>query len=167
MIKNNMLILDVLKPMILYQFGGVYLHKTFTMVNSFRQLHRVMDSYMGFEGHTWPGIASGVIAARPKHQAMEEWRDFILSYYGYRDDLYGTKDIMPMPTFRQDIISTSGPRGLTFAVFNNLNKWGNNDAIFKVSMLSLDMTHGAYQHQTNIGDIIDDNPKEEVLVIGG
>jgi len=122
---------------------------------------------MGFEGHNWPGIAPGLIAARPKHQAMEEWLNFILAYYGYREDVYGTKDIMPMPYFRQDIVSTSGPRGLTFAVHNNLNKWGNNDAIFKVSMLSLNISHGAYQQQMRLGEIIDDNPAEEVLTIGG
>lgn len=76
---------------------------------------------------------------------MEEWKNFILAYYGFRDDVYGTKELMPMPTFKDDIVSTSGPRGLTFAVYNNLNKWGNNDAIFKVSMISLDLAHGAYK----------------------
>lgn len=145
MIQANMLILDVLKPMILYNYGGVMVHRTYTLQRSFEELHRVMDSYMGFEGFSWPGIAPGLIAARPKHQAMKEWLDFILAYYGFREDVYGTKELMPMPFFRQDIVSTSGPRGLTFAVHNNLNKWGNNDAIFKVSMISLNISHGAYQ----------------------
>ena len=98
---------------------------------------------------------------------MEEWMNFILAYYGYRPDVYGVNTLIPMPTFREDIVSTSGPRGLTFAVFNNLNKWGNNDAIFKVSMMSLDVDHGAYLQQRKLGDIIDDEPKKEILMIGG
>jgi hypothetical protein len=76
---------------------------------------------------------------------MDEWRNFVLAYYGFRKDIYGTQELMPMPTFREDILSTSGPRGLTFAVWNNLNKWGNNDVIFKTSVLALDTKHGAYK----------------------
>ena len=78
MIASNLFILDVLKPMILYQFGGVYLSRDFYFEKSFKFLHRVMDSYMGFEGMNWPGISPGVIGARPKHQAMEDWRQFVL-----------------------------------------------------------------------------------------
>jgi hypothetical protein len=76
---------------------------------------------------------------------MEEWRNFVLAYYGFRKDIYGTQDVMPMPTFREDILSTSGPRGLTFAIWANLNKWGNNDVIFKTSVLALDTKHVAYK----------------------
>ena len=67
MIDANMLIMDILKPMILYHFGGVYLNREYHCEKSFRALHRIMDSYMGYEGHNWPGISPGVIAARPKH----------------------------------------------------------------------------------------------------
>ena len=45
---------------------------------------------MGFEGMNWPGISPGVIGTRPKHQAMEDWRQFVLQYYGYRKDEFGT-----------------------------------------------------------------------------
>lgn len=72
-----------------------------------------------------------------------------------------------MPTFREDIISTSGPRGLTFGVWNNLNKWGNNDAIFKTSMMALDTQHGSYRQQKKTGEVIDDHPKSETITIGG
>ena len=88
---------------------------------------------------------------------MDDWTNFVLAYYGYREDVYGTQDLMPMPTFREDLLATSGPRGLTFAVWKNLNKWNNNDAIFKVSMV-MDPEHGSYAQQKRIGDIIDDYP---------
>jgi len=74
---------------------------------------------------------------------------------------------MPMPTFKEDILATSGPRALTFGVWNNLNKWGNNDAIFKTSMIALDITHGAWKQQTKTGQIIDDYPQHEAIKIGG
>lgn len=50
-----------------------------------------------------------------------------------------------MPTFMEDIQATSGPRALTFGVWNNMNKYGNNDAIFKTSMIVLDTTHGSFR----------------------
>jgi mannosyltransferase OCH1-like enzyme len=59
--------IDLLKPMILYHFGGLYLEIDFVYLNSFKFLHRVMDLYTGFEGMNWPGVAPGIIAARPLH----------------------------------------------------------------------------------------------------
>lgn len=72
-----------------------------------------------------------------------------------------------MPTFKEDIMATSGPRALTFAIWANLGKWGNNDAIFKTSMIALDTKHGSYRQQKKTGQIMDDNPKHERIRIGG
>jgi hypothetical protein len=52
-------------------------------------------------------------------------------------------------------------------VWNNLNKFGNNDAVFKTSMIALDTTHGSYRQQVKTGQILDDNPMHETLKIGG
>jgi len=78
LIKNNFLRIDLLKPMILYHFGGIYLDVDFHYERSVKFLHRVMDLYTGFEGLNWPGIAPGIIAARPKHQAINDWKNFLL-----------------------------------------------------------------------------------------
>ena len=167
MIKADILNVDLLKPLILYHFGGLYLNINFHYEQSFKFLHRVMDSYTGFEGMNWPGLSPGIIAARPKHQAMWDWLNFVLQYYGYREDTFGTLSIMPMPTFKEDIYATSGPRALSFAIWNNLNKWGNNDAIFKMSMINQDITHGSYKYQKFYGFLYDDNPRKETITIGG
>jgi hypothetical protein len=167
LIDNNFLKIDLLKPMILYHLGGVYVDIDFVYLNSFKFLHRVMDLYTGFEGMNWPGISTSIIAARPKHQSIGDWKTFILQYYGFRKDELGTKDLMPMPTFMEDIQATSGPRALTFGIWKNLNKLGYNDAIFKTSMLALDTTHGSYRQQIKTGQILDDYPQHETLKIGG
>ena len=83
-------------------------------------------------------VAAGVFAARRKHQAMRDWNNLILGYYGIRPDIFGARDLMPMPAFRDDISWTSGPRGFSFSFWNNLNKWGNNDANFKMSMMNME-----------------------------
>jgi len=72
-----------------------------------------------------------------------------------------------MPTFRDDISGSSGPRAYSFTMWKNLNKHGNNDAIFKCSVLNLDIEHGSYRYQKSTGQIIDDDPKREQLKIGG
>ena len=82
--------IDLLKPMILYHYGGLYLSCNFEYERSFKFLHRVMDSYTGFEGMNWPGISTGVIGARPNHQIMNDWKNFVLAYYGLRPDVFGS-----------------------------------------------------------------------------
>jgi len=72
-----------------------------------------------------------------------------------------------MPTFRDDISWTSGPRAGSFAVWTNLNKWGNNDAIFKMTMLTVDIDHHSFKFQKYYGYVIDDNPRQETITIGG
>lgn len=76
---------------------------------------------------------------------MGEWRDFLLAYYGQTKDEYGVQQLIPMPTFREDILTTAGPRALTFGVWANLNKWGNNDAIFSSAMVPLNTCHTSYK----------------------
>jgi len=75
---------------------------------------------------------------------MWEWREFLLAYYGFRKDIYGVQQLLPMPSFREDIITTSGPRSLTFAIWANLNKWGNNDAILSQSLISVNYCDESY-----------------------
>lgn len=72
---------------------------------------------------------------------MRDWLDLCLGYYGLAPDIFGAKDLMPMPAFRDDISWTSGPRAFSFSLWSNLNKWGNNDAIFKMTMINEDITH--------------------------
>jgi hypothetical protein len=114
-----------------------------------------------------PGCAAGVFAARKKHQAMRDWNNLILGYYGIRPDIFGARDLMPMPAFRDDISWTSGPRGFSFSFWNNLNKWGNNDANFKMSMMNMDIDHSAYKYQKYYGYLYDENPRKESIMIGG
>jgi hypothetical protein len=138
MIDTGTYSLNVIKPIILHHFGGVYLSRDFQFGSSFKFLHKTMDSYMAMEGMSWPGIYHGVIGARPKHPAMTEWRNFLLAYYGYRKDVYGARELMPMPTFREDMMATSGAKSLTFALWANLNKWGNNDCMLSANMMNGD-----------------------------
>lgn len=126
-----------------------------------------MDSYMGFEGMNWDGVSPGFLGSRPRHQAMGEWRDFLLAYYGYKKDVYGVQELMPMPTFREDVITTSGPRSMTFAVWANLNKWGNNDAIFSAAMVALDTCHESYKKNDTECTAMAAQPKTETIKIGG
>lgn len=93
--------------------------------------------------------------------------DLLLGYYGLAPDIYGARDLMPMPAFRDDLSWTSGPRASSFGVWANLNKWGNNDAIFKMSMLNMDITHDCWTYLKYYQFHYDDNPREEVVIIGG
>lgn len=76
---------------------------------------------------------------------------------------------MPMPAFRDDISWTSGPRGISFGVWANLGKWGNNDAIFKMAMMNMDPNHGFYKYNKYYGWVIDEleNSRRESILIGG
>lgn len=158
--------IDLLKPYIIYNYGGIYVDTDYNYLRSFRFLHTVMDSYTGSEGIYFSGIAAGIFAARKNHQAMKDWLDLLLGYYGHAPDIFGARDLMPMPAFRDDISWTSGPRSFTFSIWANLNKWGNNDCIFKLSMINEDITHSSYKYQKFYGYIIDDNPKKETITIG-
>lgn len=128
--------IDFLRPYILYYYGGLYVDVDYNYINSHRYLHTFLDLYTGWDGRWISGLAAGIFATRPKHQAMKDWLDFSLGYYGVAPDTFGAKELIPMPAFRDDISYTSGPRACTFAVWRNLNKWGNNDAIFKMSMIN-------------------------------
>jgi len=167
LVKNKFYAIDVLKPVILYHIGGIYMDTDFNLIRSVAFLHTVLDLYTGDEGLHFPGVAAGIFAARKHHQACKTWMDFLFGYYGIAPDVYGAREIMPMPTFRDDISWSSGPRASSFGVWANLNKWGNNDAIFKMTMLNLDMTHHSWKFQKFYGYVVDDNPREETITIGG
>lgn len=145
LIKIKFYAIDFLKPYIIYEYGGIYIDTDYNYLRSHRFLHTVFDSYTASEGAYFSGIAAGIFAARKKHQAMKDWLDLILGYYGLAPDVYGARDIMPMPAFRDDISWTSGPRGWSFALYANLNKWGNNDAVFKMTLMNMDITHSSFK----------------------
>jgi hypothetical protein len=115
----------------------------------------------------FPVCAAGIFAARKYHQATKDWMDFLLGYYGLAPDVFGARSIMPMPTFRDDVSWSSGPRACSFSIWANMNKWGNNDAIFKMTLINMDVDHHAYKYQKFYGFIIDDNPRKESITIGG
>jgi hypothetical protein len=167
LIKIKFFAIDFLKPYLLYHFGGVYIDTDYNYIRSFRFLHTVFDSYTGSEGLQTCGLAAGIVGARRKHQAMKDWMDLLLGYYGITPDVFGARDIMPMPAFRDDISWTSGPRAFTFSIWANLNKWGNNDAIFKMSLINQDIDHSSWKYQKFYGMLIDDNPRKESVTIGG
>lgn len=91
----------------------------------------------------------------------------MLAYYGYKKDIYGVQQLMPMPSFREDIITTSGPRSLTFAVWANLNKWGNNDAILSQSLISVNYCDQNYKKSKQECSIMKALPKTDTIKIGG
>ena len=72
--------------------------------------------------------------------------EYLLGYYGIIPDTYGAREIMPMPTFRDDISWSGGPRAATIAFWMNMNKWGNNDALFKMTITDMDIHHHAFKH---------------------
>lgn len=74
---------------------------------------------------------------------------------------------MPMPTFREDIIATSGSRSMTFAIWNNLNKWGNNDAIFNYTMIPHDTCHESYTQRAHFCPKFEGFAKTATIKIGG
>lgn len=167
LIKNKYFSIDFLRPYVMYHYGGLYMDTDFVYLHSVRFLHTFLDFYSGSEGTMSPGVAAGIFGVRPKHQIMKDWLDFLLGYYGLTPDVFGTRDLMPMPAFRDDTSWTSGLRGLGFAVWKNLDKWGNNDAIFKVSMLNMDASHHNWGYQKFYGFIYDDNPRRESITLGG
>jgi hypothetical protein len=82
LIKIKFFAIDFLKPYLLYHFGGVYIDTDYNYIRSFRFLHTVFDSYTGSEGLQTCGLAAGIVGARRKHQAMKDWMDLLLGYYG-------------------------------------------------------------------------------------
>lgn len=146
LIKNKYFNIEFLKPYVIYYYGGIYVDTDFYYKRSFRFLHTFLDLYTGSEGTMMPSCSPGIFAARKAHQAMGDWLDLLFGYYGIIPDYFGAKDLMPMPAFRDDISWTSGVRAFSFAIWNNLNKWGNNDAIFKMSMINVDITHSNYRY---------------------
>lgn len=161
--------IDFLKPYILYYHGGIYMDIDYNLEHSHKYLHSVMDFYTGSEGTFMSGVCAGVFAARKKHPAMKDWMDLLLGYYGIAPDVFGARELMPMPAFRDDISWTSGPRGISFGVWNNLGRWGNNDAIFKMAMMNMDPNHGFYKYNKYYGWVIDEieNSRRESIMIGG
>jgi hypothetical protein len=138
LIKNKFYAIDFIKPIILYHHGGIYMDTDYNYIRSFRFLHTVLDLYTGNEGVFFPVCAAGIFAARKHHQATKTWMEFLLGYYGLGPDVYGARELMPMPTFRDDISWSSGPRACSFSIWANLNQWGNNDAIFKMTVINMD-----------------------------
>ena len=112
-------------------------------------------------------MTAGIFASRAKHEIMRDWLDLVLGYYGVLPDVFGTLDLMPLPAFRDDVSYTSGPRLMTYATLRNLNKWGNNDAIFKMTLINQDVTHHSFIWGKYYGFVVDDNPKKEAIAIGG
>jgi len=115
MIAYKFYSIDILKPFILENNGGLYLDCDFFLERSISKLHILMDSYTGSEGNHWPGLAAGIVGARPWHPIITVWKDFLLEYYGFRPSVWGAQEVMPIPAFRNDISGTSGPRVCTFA----------------------------------------------------
>lgn len=159
--------IDFLKPILIYYYGGIYMDTDYNHLRSQRFIHSTMDLYTGDEGGQMGGIAAGVFGARKYHQAIKDWMDLLLGYYGVASDTFGSRDLMPMPAFRDDISWTSGPRAISFAVWANLNKWGNNDCLWKMTMIDMDIDHYSFGYQKFYGYIIDDNPRQETITIGG
>lgn len=144
MIKNHMFSVDLIRPYILWTHGGLYIDTDFHYHSSPTLMHKTFDLYTGLELPNWTGLGAGVVGVRPKHPAMKTWKDVILEYWGYRPSKYGSLDFMPMPCFFQDCFGTAGPRAFSFAIWYNLGKHGNSDAIFKESIINFDVKNDAY-----------------------
>jgi len=97
----------------------------------------MMDLYTGLEPERWVGVGPGVFGCKPDHPALQVWKQFIKEMYGYGEKIYGVLDIIPMPVFWWDQFGLVGPRGFSFAIWAALNLNGNNDAIFKESMINM------------------------------
>ena len=47
MIKNKIVVIDVIKPFILWEYGGVYFDNDYHLVNSPIKYHKTFDMYAG------------------------------------------------------------------------------------------------------------------------
>lgn len=134
LVKIKFFAIDFLRPMVLKAYGGVYMDGDYHFVRTMKDLHILMDLYTSFEGLSSPGINGGLLGVRKDHPAVADWLEYTLSYYGLVPDEFGIRDIIPMPAFRNCIAGTSDARAMSFVIWRNLNKYGNNDAVFKCSI---------------------------------
>ena len=156
----------MLRPYILAEYGGVYIDSDYHFRNSLAFLHKTMDLYTGSEGPAWPGLAAGIVGAKLGHPAILAWKYIILEYYGFRPNVWGTYKLIPMPAMRDEVSGTSGPRFFSFAVWAHMHQYGNNDVIFKLSVLNLNTDHKSYKFQRGTGMMRDNDPMHETIQIG-
>jgi len=85
-LKIKFYCIDLLRPYIIHEYGGIYYDADIHYVRSPKELHKLFDFYTGSESSSQPGLATGIIAAKPKHPAMKIWIDIMEEFYGYRQD---------------------------------------------------------------------------------
>lgn len=100
MVRAGMYQIDILKPYILWSFGGLIMDLDYKVVSSTRVLHKIMDSYSNLNTPNRIDLSSQFVAAKLKHPAVKAWREFVTEYYGFESEFkFGVLDILPMPTF--------------------------------------------------------------------
>lgn len=166
MIDNKYFSIDLIRPYIMINHGGLYTDTDFYLIRSPKFLHTAMDLYTGLEMPRWTGLGPGVVAARKGHPAGYIWLQFIRELYGYGEPVYGVLDLIPMPLFWLDQFGIVGPRAFTFAVWAALDKETNNDSMFKESMINFLPEFGCYTMAKDDGHF-DPWEGNETISIGG
>ena len=72
---------------------------------------------------------------------MHEW-------YGLASrDIWGVNALLPMPVERESLSRTSGPRFFSIAIWATKGMFGNNDAIFKSTVLNVKKNHRSQRRE--------------------
>lgn len=116
-------------------YGGIYLDCDSTVYASFKHLHLIFDFYAANQ-HSMNTLGPGLFGAKPQHPIVNTWLQLVEEFHGISDkEEFGVSEILPCPMECWDYMWTLGPRLFTAAVYISNSQPGNNDIIFRQSIL--------------------------------
>lgn len=115
---KDLYVMDALRALILYVYGGVFLDNDYTLLNSPHQLHNIVDFYSGYqdEDQLMSLKHGSILAARPKHQIMHTLLQLLFELNGQIIDVYGLYEVIPVPMQCIDFVYQHGPRSFMMAL---------------------------------------------------
>lgn len=148
---KDIFLMDALRALILYVYGGVFFDNDYVLLNSPAKLHNIVDFYSAFqdEGSLMSRKHGSILAARPKHQIMHTLLQLLFELNGQIIDVYGLYEVIPVPMQCTDFVLQHGPRSFMMAMQMANNQNGNNDAIFKSTILLKDSGEADPDHEAN------------------
>ncbi len=107
-----------------------------------------------------------IVAARPKHPVMHTLLQLLFELNGQIIDVYGLYEVIPIPLMCTDFVLQHGPRTWMMSLVMSTNINGNNDALFKPTILLHDSGESDPNHELNFEEITVAGKKVRVDRIG-
>lgn len=115
---KDLFVMDALRALILYVYGGVFFDNDYVLLNSPSKLHNLVDFYSAYqdEDSLMSRKHGSILAARPKHQIMHTLLQLLFELNGQIIDIYGLYEVVPVPMQCVDFMYQHGPRSFMMAL---------------------------------------------------